>query len=546
MKKRKSNRMISLLCSAVIVLSAVFGSYETAQAEAFAPFFAGGALTLGEMAYGILIGSGCSVVGADLVNDSLFQEKYSIDYLVNNGYLVPVEGGDSSDLNDYDWSGVFTQINNDISSGASGFAKNILKPMFDQTDGWQSNLQDWWTDIGMSGYLSSTMANGLDTVSEWYQEWAKPLIDFCMTYTTPDYIFDSVSDFSIQFPNYRFCGFKNNRGYTEWFRAPDDCFCILTNSSLIFFNTYNFQSYYYTTWNPSWVSTHTSNALDYGGSSELFFSSQSCDNSYNFFGYNLYFDGSFQDAILWYSNNYSNLSLNNVSPSLLGKTGYLDNTDDISPVIEGNQEMDIPRNDVIADYINKAVNPEEDDDPKDNYINLVTPLIRPSDNPDPDPTIVPDPDPGTDPEPSVSPEPTFSPGETDPTVVPPNPDDPEPSGTPDNPDPTGSPDDPDPTGSPDDPGSEELLKEDYLAEGLRNFFPFCIPWDLAAIFTNFTADRRAPCFTFPLKIDRFGIDETITVDLSVFDEAAALLRTLELILFVVLLAVASRKLIGAL
>lgn len=99
---------------------------------------------------------------------------------------------------------------------------------------------------------------------------------------------------------------------------------------------------------------------------------------------------------------------------------------------------------------------------------------------------------------------------------------------------------PSPTPTPDEENGQ------YKSPGLRNFFPFCIPFDLYDLFSNFTANRKAPRFEFPLKSERFGIDEKVVIDLAVFDEVAAVLRLLELILFVVILAVASRKLIGAL
>lgn len=108
----------------------------------------------------------------------------------------------------------------------------------------------------------------------------------------------------------------------------------------------------------------------------------------------------------------------------------------------------------------------------------------------------------------------------------------------------GDPGDLDPAPSPTPTPDEE--NGQYKSPGLRNFFPFCIPFDLYDLFSNFTANRKAPRFEFPLKSERFGIDEKVVIDLAVFDEVAAVLRLLELILFVVILAVASRKLIGAL
>ena len=76
---------------------------------------------------------------------------------------------------------------------------------------------------------------------------------------------------------------------------------------------------------------------------------------------------------------------------------------------------------------------------------------------------------------------------------------------------------------------------------LKDVFPFCIPFDIFAILTVFKVEnRKAPVVSFT-----FIDGNNITLDLSRFDTVAALLRTLELIAFIVGLAVATRKLIGA-
>lgn len=78
---------------------------------------------------------------------------------------------------------------------------------------------------------------------------------------------------------------------------------------------------------------------------------------------------------------------------------------------------------------------------------------------------------------------------------------------------------------------------------LRSIFPFCIPFDLYNLLLIFDTgeNRKAPhiSFTFPFT------DWVIDVDLAVFDPVAGILRLLELILFIIGLAVATRALIGA-
>lgn len=100
---------------------------------------------------------------------------------------------------------------------------------------------------------------------------------------------------------------------------------------------------------------------------------------------------------------------------------------------------------------------------------------------------------------------------------------------------------------------EELTSEesqentDYMTTpGLKDVFPFSIPWDIAGLFNVFSTDNReAPVITFPIKSQLFGIDEEITLDFSVYEDVAALLRLLELIGFGLGLAFVTRYLIGA-
>lgn len=82
--------------------------------------------------------------------------------------------------------------------------------------------------------------------------------------------------------------------------------------------------------------------------------------------------------------------------------------------------------------------------------------------------------------------------------------------------------------------------------GITEFFPFCIPGDIVALFGSLNVEaRQAPIITWNWEIERFGIDEEITIDFSPYDTVASILRNLELILFIIGLAVATRNLIGA-
>lgn len=100
---------------------------------------------------------------------------------------------------------------------------------------------------------------------------------------------------------------------------------------------------------------------------------------------------------------------------------------------------------------------------------------------------------------------------------------------------------------PDKPGITQEQMDQALQGAttidLRAIFPFCIPFDLYNLLLIFDTgeNRKAPHITFTFPITGWIID----VDLAPFDTVAGILRLLELILFIVGLAVATRSLIGA-
>lgn len=70
--------------------------------------------------------------------------------------------------------------------------------------------------------------------------------------------------------------------------------------------------------------------------------------------------------------------------------------------------------------------------------------------------------------------------------------------------------------------------------GLMDFFPFCIPSDIVMIYKLFETEedeRAAPYIDWNIKIDRFGIDEHIVLDFSIFDNSAEVCRVLMFITF---------------
>ena len=86
----------------------------------------------------------------------------------------------------------------------------------------------------------------------------------------------------------------------------------------------------------------------------------------------------------------------------------------------------------------------------------------------------------------------------------------------------------------------------YRLPDLRNKFPFCIPWDIAKVFSKLKVNaRQAPHISWRFNPPNTPIDYTFNLDLEDFEEVATLLRTLELLGFIVGLAFATRYLIGA-
>lgn len=86
--------------------------------------------------------------------------------------------------------------------------------------------------------------------------------------------------------------------------------------------------------------------------------------------------------------------------------------------------------------------------------------------------------------------------------------------------------------------SESSLDIPSLTIDLRKFFPFCIPFDIYDIFVAFAADPVAPHFQWD--IDIWDYTWSIDLDLSAWDEVAAILRRLELLAFIVGLGLVTR------
>ena len=73
------------------------------------------------------------------------------------------------------------------------------------------------------------------------------------------------------------------------------------------------------------------------------------------------------------------------------------------------------------------------------------------------------------------------------------------------------------------PEQEDQNIESMGTVDLRDIFPFCIPFDIAAVFTHFTAEREAPHLQFTIDLGPAGSYD-IDIDFSDWDDIAALLR----------------------
>lgn len=84
---------------------------------------------------------------------------------------------------------------------------------------------------------------------------------------------------------------------------------------------------------------------------------------------------------------------------------------------------------------------------------------------------------------------------------------------------------------------------DDFTMDLTQFFPFCVPFDLAYLFEKLRADPQALVIDWHFMIPYLDVDIPIQIDLSPFDSVAQLLRSLEVIAFIVALLVGTKNLI---
>lgn len=98
----------------------------------------------------------------------------------------------------------------------------------------------------------------------------------------------------------------------------------------------------------------------------------------------------------------------------------------------------------------------------------------------------------------------------------------------------------DPGGDP-DPGEDSDTNIDDYALDLTDFFPFCIPFDIYEFLSIMDAEPEAPYMEFDVDLPIVDTVWHLVIDLSAWDPTAQLLRRLELLLFIVGLAMVTRN-----
>lgn len=86
----------------------------------------------------------------------------------------------------------------------------------------------------------------------------------------------------------------------------------------------------------------------------------------------------------------------------------------------------------------------------------------------------------------------------------------------------------------------ELIDNDIpILSNLQNRFPFSIPWDIARIFDSLSVERQAPVIDAEITFPIINYTWNCSIDLSMFEPVAEIVRRCILILFIVGLAVYS-------
>ena len=522
------DRILAVLLSVILAVSCFLIPLRPVQASAIGLDLAlSGSTTVGEMLYGLFATAGLTTLAVNRDSDSLFSNKYSLDNLVETGKLVPVDGS----YKNASWDNVMNDIKSDAEAGNSSFAKNMVVPVtvsYEKLAGGlpgptptpgggtlvKSGIQ--WLGkrlqmIANAGMISINLLSGTPDMSMVLRDYAQPQVEYSMSSDMAAQYADVIANMNVTVPE----GYHQG-GFLYTYYSPSGVRLLNIPSDILVVTYPGSTSMYFYSNNLSYVSkrpTIYEFSSWYSDTSFRVSFNKAANGNYCYGNYPLssYLTSPFgcilclPDKTSFYNFEFSNYDFTTptqTSPDLIGSDGNLSSVNSIQPAINPDQAMRVPSADAIQNYITNQNNTTNQNDIINNYNNFVNNYIteapvEPIEPVEPDVPVVPD-------MPAVDP-------------------DPQPS-----------------------PPAEDDENSSYLSPNLKEYFPFCIPWDIASIFQNFTAERKAPKFTFTLKSERFGFSEDIVVDLSTFDSVASILRLLELILFIIALAAATRALIGAL
>jgi hypothetical protein len=85
--------------------------------------------------------------------------------------------------------------------------------------------------------------------------------------------------------------------------------------------------------------------------------------------------------------------------------------------------------------------------------------------------------------------------------------------------------------------------DDYTMKGLQSVFPFCIPFDFINFIGCLSAEPEAPRFEWKMTfLEGLGFEPyTMVIDLSAFNTVASVMRTMELLAFIIALIMVTRN-----
>lgn len=97
--------------------------------------------------------------------------------------------------------------------------------------------------------------------------------------------------------------------------------------------------------------------------------------------------------------------------------------------------------------------------------------------------------------------------------------------------------------NPPDPSKEPNLASEPLKFDLKSIFPFCIPFDIKDMLAKLSAEPVAPNYHVDWYIPLLQKSLEFDINLACWNSVAAILRKMELLSFIIGLAVVTRNLI---